>query len=310
MLSIVGTMFHAQSYLEEFVARAIAAASATGLEFEIVLVNDGSPDLSLAMAKSLADLHPQVRVVDLSRNFGHHRAMMIGLQHSSGALVFLIDLDLEEPPELLADFLSTLAVNPDADVVYGRMKARKGGVWERFSGWAFYSLLHGLGGIAVPRNISTVRLMTRRYVDSLGKYGEREVFMAGLWQDTGYKQVPFEFIKGYKGETTYHFARKLSLLVNSIVAFSSKPLAMIFTIGTILSLGAGAYTLYLIYVGLVRGTAPSGWASLIASIWLLGGLIIFFLGVIGIYLSKIFIEVKQRPYATVREIYEGRGNDR
>jgi putative glycosyltransferase len=309
LLSIVGTMFHAESYLEQFVSRAMAAAAATGLPYEIVLVNDGSPDGSLALAKALSDRIPQVRVVDLARNFGHHRAMMIGLQHVRGDLVFLIDLDLEEPPEMLGDFLRTLRAHPDADVVFGQLARRKGGWWERASGAAFYRLLDWLGGISVPRNISTVRLMTRRYVDSLVQYGEREVFMAGLWQDTGYRQVPFEFVKGHKGATTYGFRRKLSLLVNSIVAFSSKPLAMIFSTGMLISFGAAVYTIYLVYRGLVHGSAVSGWASLIASIWLLGGLTIFFLGVIGIYLSKIFVEVKQRPYATIREIYEGRTHD-
>jgi len=306
LLSIVGTMYHAAPYLQEFVDRASAAARAIGMDYEIVLVNDGSPDHSLQLAKSIADAQPNVRVVDLSRNFGHHRAMMIGLQNTRGTHVFLIDLDLEEPPELLPDFWATLVASPGADVVYGQLKGRKGGWWERVSGSLFYSLLHWLGGVPVPRNISTVRLMTRRYVDSLVGYGEREVFMAGLWQDTGYVQVPFQFVKGHKGETTYGFRRKLWLLVNSIVAFSNKPLAMIFSVGTLISVGAGVYTLYLVYIGLSRGALPGGWASLIASVWLLGGLIIFFLGVIGIYLSKIFVEVKARPYAIIREIYEGR----
>jgi putative glycosyltransferase len=306
LLSIVGTMFHAEGYLAEFVDRAMAAAARTGMDYEVVLVNDGSPDGSLALAKSLADRYPQVRVVDLARNFGHHRAMMIGLHHVRGDLVFLIDLDLEEPPEMLGGFVETLAAHPDADVVFGQLSRRKGGLWERATGAAFYRLLDWLGGIAVPRNLSTVRLMTRRYVDNLIRYEEREVFMAGLWQDTGFRQVPYEFVKGDKGESTYGFRRKVSLLVNSIVAFSSKPLAMIFSTGMLISVGAAIYTLYLVYLGLVRGTLPSGWASVIASIWLLGGLIIFFLGVIGIYLSKIFVEVKRRPYATIREIYEGR----
>jgi len=308
-LSIVGTMFHAQAYLREFVTRAMSAADATGLSYEIVLVNDGSPDGSLALAKRLSDEFAQVRVVDLARNFGHHRAMMIGLRQVRGELVFLIDLDLEEPPEMLGDFLRTLRAHPDADVVYGQLSRRKGGWWERFSGAMFYRLLDWIGGIAVPRNISTVRLMTRRYVESLLQYGEREVFMAGLWKDTGYEQVPFEFEKGNKGETTYGFRRKVSLLVNSIVAFSSKPLALIFSTGMLISFGAAIYTAWLVYRGLAYGNAPSGWASVIASIWLLGGLIIFFLGVIGIYLSKIFVEVKQRPYAIVRELYEGRTHD-
>jgi putative glycosyltransferase len=308
-LSIVGTMFHAETYLEEFVRRAMAAAGATGMPYEVVLVNDGSPDGSLALAKRLADVIPQLRVVDLARNFGHHRAMMIGLREVRGDLVFLIDLDLEEPPEMLGDFIAMLRAHPDADVVYGQLSRRKGGLWERISGAMFYRLLDWVGGIAVPRNISTVRLMTRRYVDSLLQYGEREVFMAGLWKDTGYVQLPYQFTKGNKGDSTYRFRRKVSLLVNSIVAFSSKPLAMIFSTGMAISFLAALYTMYLVYRTLAYGNTPSGWSSLIASIWLLGGLIIFFLGVIGIYLSKIFTEVKQRPYAIVRELYEGQPDD-
>jgi putative glycosyltransferase len=140
LLSIVGTMYHAAPYLEEFVARASAAARVLGMDYEIVLVNDGSPDESLQLAKAIADVRPEVRVVDLSRNFGHHRAMMIGLQHVRGERVFLIDLDLEEPPEMLGDFLRTLQANPDADVVYGQLQRRKGGWWERASGALFYRL--------------------------------------------------------------------------------------------------------------------------------------------------------------------------
>lgn len=305
MLSIVGTLFLSAPYIEEFVTRAAQAATSLGVEFEIVLVNDGSTDDSLDRARALADGMPFVRIVDLARNFGHHRAMMIGLLHARGDKVFLIDVDLEEPPELLCDFWRRMHADPDIDVVYGQLVRRKGNWFERISGEAFYSAINWLGGVSVPRNIATARLMTRRYVDGLTGYGEREMFMAGLWAATGFRQEPHTFVKGNKGETTYSLRRKLSILVNSITAFSNRPLRLIFYTGTIIFFASSLCAAYLIYMRLYTDSPPSGWASLIVSVWLLGGLMIFFLGVIGIYLAKIFIEVKQRPYATIRKIYGG-----
>lgn len=305
MLSIVGTLYCSSPYIVEFVSRAAKTAAELGVDHEIVLVNDGSPDDSLAIAKRLAQCFPQVRVVDLARNFGHHRAMMVGLLHAEGDRVFLIDVDLEEPPELLADFWAVMQKDADIDVVYGQLFRRKGGWFERVSGELFYSAINWLGGVDIPRNIATARLMSRRYVDGLTEYREREMFMAGLWSSTGFRQEPFQFVKGHKGKTTYSLRRKLSVLVNSVTSFSNRPLRLIFYIGIFISLASGIYAAYLIYLRIISGTSPSGWASLIVSVWLLGGLIIFFLGVIGIYLAKIFIEVKQRPYATIRESYRG-----
>jgi putative glycosyltransferase len=308
MLSIVATLYCSAPYIEEFVARSAAAAALLGTPFEIVLVNDGSPDDSLRLARTIADRNPSVRVIDLAKNFGHHRAMMIGLMHCTGDFVFLIDADLEEPPELLAEFWRRLHDSPDVDVVYGQLERRKGGWFEKVSGEAFYSAINWLGGVTVPRNISTARLMTRRYVDALTQYREREIFMAGLWATTGFRQVPLLFSKGHKGETTYSLRRKLSLLVNSVTAFSNRPLRLIFYTGVAIFLISSFFAMYLMYMRLYTSSPPSGWASLIVSVWLLGGLIILFLGIIGIYLAKIFIEVKQRPYSTIREIYTGRAD--
>lgn len=305
MLSIVGTLYCSSRYVEAFVARAAGAASKLGRPYEIVLVNDGSPDDSVNIAKRLVHRFPSVKVIDLARNFGHHRAMMIGLLHAKGDHVFLIDVDLEEPPELLVDFWERMNADPEIDVVYGQLLRRKGQWFERISGEAFYSAINWLGGVTVPRNIATARLMTRRYVNALTEYREREMFMAGLWATTGFRQEPFQMTKGHKGETSYSLRRKLSILVNSVTSFSNRPLRLIFYTGFGIFALSCIYAAYLIYMRLFTDSPPTGWASLIVSVWLLGGLIIFFLGVIGIYLAKIFIEVKQRPYATIRDIHRG-----
>lgn len=304
MLSIVATMYASAPYVEEFVHRASATARRLGRPYEIVLVNDGSPDDSLARAHAAADRYAEVRVIELSRNFGHHRAMMIGLSQARGDHVFLIDVDLEEAPELLEDFWERMLADPELDVVYGQLSRRKGGWFEQVSGAAFYSAVNWLGGVEVPRNIVTARLMKRRYVDALLEYREREIFIAGLWATTGFRQEAHPVVKTHKGETTYNLRRKLSILLNSITAFSNRPLRMIFFTGSAISAVSALYAAYLVYLTLFSSSPPSGWASLIVSVWLLGGLTIFFIGVIGMYLAKIFIEVKQRPYGTIRSIYE------
>lgn len=303
MLSIVGTLYCSSPYVVEFVSRAVAAAERIGVPHEVVLVNDGSPDDSIEVAKGLLARYPQLRIVDLARNFGHHRAMMIGLMHARGDHVFLVDVDLEEPPELLAEFWSIMHADAGIDVVYGQLGKRKGNWFERVSGAIYYDAIAWLGGVSIPRNIATARLMSRRYVAALTAYREREMFMAGLWEMTGFRQVPCQITKGHKGESTYDLRRKLSILVNSITSFSNRPLRLIFYTGFGIFSISCVYAAYLVVQRLTLDSPPSGWASLIVSVWMLGGLIILFLGVIGIYLAKIFVEVKQRPYATIREIH-------
>lgn len=305
-LSIVATLYQSARHISEFHGRATAAARrAVGDDYEIILVNDGSPDNSLELAIQLTEADPHATVIDLSRNFGHHKAMMTGLAHTRGDLVFLIDSDLEEEPEYLDGFASQLE-RDGCDVVYGIQEARKGGWIERWTGHWFYSLFRSLTGMALPENVITARLMSRRYVDALLSYKEREVFLAGLWHITGFDQRPQQVIKHATSTTTYTFRRKMSVLVNSVTSFSNAPLVGIFYIGLSISALASAYIAYLVVNWLVLSRPLGGWTSIMASIWLLGGMIISFIGVIGIYLSKIFSETKQRPYTTVKQIHARR----
>ena len=305
-LSVVATLYQSAAYIQEFYERCSASArSVAGDDYEIVLVNDGSPDDSLAVAVAVAMNDPHVIVVDLSRNFGHHKAMMTGLDHAKGEQVFLIDSDLEEDPEHLLSFAEQMSQD-GCDVVYGVQQARKGSWFERISGQWFYSFFKVLTGLALPENVVTARLMSRRYVDALLRHTEREVFMAGLWHITGFDQRPQDVKKHSTSETSYTFRRKMSLLVNSVTSFSNAPLISIFYIGVTISLLAMLYIVYLIVHWMLPVKPMSGWTSVMASIWLLGGMIISFIGVVGIYLSKIYSESKQRPYTIVRQIYAKR----
>jgi putative glycosyltransferase len=302
-LSIVATLYQSAPYLQEFYTRSCAAASKITESFEIVLVNDGSPDNSLELARLLVQKDPRVRVVDLSRNFGHHKAMMTGLIHSRGDLVFLVDTDLEEEPELLTLFYEKLQTT-GADVVFGVQEKRKGKAFERFSGSLYFKAFNLFASYRIPPNHLTARLMTRRYVDELVKHQESEFVMSALWVLTGFNQVAVTVRKHSKPTSSYGLRRKVAHLVNAITSSSNKPLVLIFYLGCLILVISSAAALDLIVRKLFFGALLQGWASLIVSVWLLGGLTIFCLGLIGIYLAKIFTEVKRRPYTIVRSVYE------
>jgi len=302
-LSIVATLYQSAPYINEFHERASASAKQmVGDDYEIVLVNDGSPDKSLDLAIRLTEQDSHVVVVDLSRNFGHHKAILAGLTQARGEQIFLIDSDLEEKPEWLLDFSSTMAVEA-AEVVYGVQEARKGNWFERWSGELYYSVFNYLANIDHPRNIVTARLMSRRYVDALLKFREREIVISCLWVITGFKQCAQPVKKLAHSSTTYSLTKKIGQATNAITSFSEAPLRLIFHIGSIIFALTLIYAGYLIFQKLVVGTPMDGWTSVMVSIWLLGGMIISFIGVIGIYLSKVFSETKQRPSFIVRAIH-------
>jgi len=302
-LSIVTTLYKSEQYIEEFHKRVTSVAKQLVDEsYEIIFVNDGSPDNSLDVALRVSDSDPHSVIVDLSRNFGHHKAMMTGLSYSNSENVYLIDVDLEEDPEWLHSFLEQM--NRDkCDVVFGVQETRKGKFFERLSGKIFYWLLNKITGLAVPENLVTARVMSQRYVKALLLHEEREVFMAGLWNITGFKQQAQKVVKHSRGTTTYTLRKKLSLFVNSVTSFSNAPLIGIFYTGVFILVMAGGYTFYLLMLWMFFTRPLSGWTSMMASVWLLGGMMISFMGVIGIYLSKIFSETKRRPYVIVRNVY-------
>lgn len=301
-LSIVTTLYCSASYIEEFYLRTTAAAHTITDDYELIFVHDGSPDNSLEIAISLYEKDSKVKIIDLSRNFGHHKAIMTGLSHAKGALIFLLDSDLEEDPELLESFYLQKEKS-ECDVIYGVQKNRKGDYFERVSGSIFYSIFNLLSNHQIPKNITIARLMTQRYVQALTKHEDREIYLAGLFQITGFVQIPFEFIKRHKGKSTYTIRRKLSAMTNAVTSFSTKPLILIFYFGIVILIVSIAIACYLILRKLIFGLYTPGWTSIMVSVWLLGGIITSCLGILGIYISKVFSETKRRPYSVVRKIY-------
>lgn len=303
-LSVVTTLYQSAPYIEEFVRRVYAEAGKLTDDYEIIMVDDGSPDKSLEVALNIQKSNPHLKIIELSRNFGHHKAMMTGLMHACGERVFLIDCDLEEPPEVLADWWVRLDANADLDVIYGVQPSRKGGWFERMSGWVFYRIINALSPVKLPPNVIVARLMTARYVRALTDHRDQEIYLFGLLTLTGFRQEAVKVAKQDKGSSTYTLLRRFSLFLNAITSFSNFPLYAIFYVGIGISTLAFVFIVFLVIKWfLFSEQGIIGWTSLTVSIWAVGGFILTALGVIGIYLAKIFSETKQRPYTTVRQIY-------
>lgn len=304
-LSIVGTLYQSAPYVKEFCERiAEQAQSIVGQDYEIVLVNDGSPDNSCELALMAQKNDPRIRVVDLSRNFGHHPAILTGLGLSRGDYVFLIDTDLEEPPETLSEFWDIFHKNGNVDVVAGMQIQRLGSFGERVMGrlaWRFFS---SLSSTEIPVNTLTARLMSRRYLDALSQYNEKVSFLDALTVDVGFRQVYIPIQKSDTGQSTYTFRHKMNLLFNGITAYSTKPLLLTIAVSGVLATFTFLVGLYALIMGLL-GAALPGWASTVFLVSAATTIITFLQGMNGLYVAHIFSEVKNRPRTVIREIYDG-----
>ena len=304
-LSIVTSLYKSAPYLEEFYRRVLEQVRQLGFDdYEFVLVNDGSPDNVLEIAVALVNQDPRVRVVDLSRNFGHHKALMAGLQFARGDLVFLIDVDLEEPPEALAIFYQKM-LDANADVVFGVQEKRSAPWFRRMTGAVYYWLHNLLAKTRITPNQLVARLMRRGYVDALLLHREHLFLIEVLWQITGFIQVACPINKGaHKGESSYTLVRRIRLFINGITMSSRQPLVFIAYLGLLTTCICISYIAFILIQYFFFSITVSGWTSVIVSTWLLGGIIIFCLGIISIYLSIIFEEVKTRPYVVVKQVHE------
>lgn len=304
-ISIVTTLYKSSPYVEEFYKRILNSIRKIGVQYEIIFVDDGSPDDSLSVVIELLKNDVNITVVELSRNFGHHKAMMTGLEYANGDYVLMIDSDLEEVPELLETYWEKMSENEDTDVVYGKLSKRKGSLWEKFMGGLFYRLLNFLSGEKMPTDIAFSRLVKKNYMSNLLRFKEREMYIGGLWHIVGFNQVPVYVTKQSKGITSYTLRKKIEMLVNAITSFSSMPLRMIFHTGIFTTFFAIILSIFFLVRKVIYAEIVSGWTSLIVITLLMSGIILSSLGIIAIYMSKIFNEVKNRPYTIVRSVHKG-----
>lgn len=309
MLSIVATMYRSETFIEEFCDRISRAASTITSDFEIILVNDGSPDSSLDRARAMANGNPNVVVVDLSRNFGHHAAILAGLEQARGSWIYLTDIDLEEQPEWLPAFWTT-AQSEGHDVVYGVQKERIGSTTGNFLGRTFWWVLNASSTVGIPANQMTCRIFSSRYRDALLSVGDRVIYLGALFPWVGFSQKAVELVKTPRRAgtvSTYNLVRKLRQSVDSLTSFTASPLMLLFFLGSTIWIGSVLYGAWLVFVRLVwPDEILSGFTAIMFSIWFLGGLLLLGIGVVGLYVSKLFQEVKDRPRFIVRAVLRGR----
>lgn len=296
-------MYYSRDYLQEFYKRSISVINQLNLNYEFILVDDGSPDNSLLAALQLQNSDSNIKVIELSKNYGHQRAIMCGLQHCTGDFVFLIDCDLEEAPELLKDFWAKIIEKNDIDVVYGVQSRRKGDRFERISGRLFYKIISALSPVPYPADTLTARVMSKKYVESVLRFKEKELDLWGVFVLVGFNQQEMPVSKGHKGSSTYTLRKKIKRALDIITSFSHRPLYLTFLFGIISFIVALINIAIIVYKKTVLEADVEGWASILASVWLVGGMILLVLGIFGVYLSKIFLEIKDRPLTIIKNVY-------
>jgi glycosyltransferase involved in cell wall biosynthesis len=298
LLSVVAPVYNEEATLEEFYERTCRALD--GLPFELVLVDDGSTDSSAKILTRLAADDARVRVVCLSRNFGHQTALTAGLDHAVGSAVVMLDADLQDPPELIPRMLDHWKAG--CDVVYAVRRQREGeSPFKLLTARWFYKLFGKLAQVELESNAGDFRLLDRRPLDALGSMRERNRFLRGMTVWVGYRQaaVPYSRDRRYAGETKYTIPRMLRFSLDAIFSFSHRPLQLATLLGFVISTLAFLGIVAVIILKLLGSYLP-GFSTVTILVLLLGGIQLIAIGIIGEYVGRIYDEVKGRPLYLVR----------
>ncbi len=303
-LSVVVPLYNEALNIEAFFQRLVPVLDGLDLRWEVVCVDDGSRDDTLAALLRLRQRYPRIKVIGLSRNFGKERALSAGLAHARGDAVIPIDADLQHPPEVIPEMLAKW--RDGYDVVYAVRRRRTGQSWlGRMQARAFYWVFDKLSEVPLPREVGDFRLLDRKVVEVINSMPERTRFMKGIFAWVGFRQtgVPYEQEERQHGTSRWQFMRLLSFAFDGLVAFSDYPLRVWALIGSIIS----GFAFFYIVVRLVRtmlyGIDVPGYESIIVIMLFLGGVQLITLGILGHYIGRVFNEVKGRPLFIVRERY-------
>lgn len=282
-----------------------------GLDLEFVFVDDGSRDATVALLKARAANDPRVRIVVLARNFGKEPALTAGLDNCRGDVVVPMDVDLQDPLEMIPVFLEKW--REGYDVVYGVREDRGSDApLKRGFALGFYRVFNRISHDKIPENAGDFRLMDRRVVETLRQLPERVRFMKGLFAWVGFRQVGVGYARAPRsaGETKFRFWRLWQLALDGIFGFSSLPLKVWSYVGVVVSGVALVFAVFIVLRTLIYGRDTPGYASIMTMVLLLGGIQIFSMGVLGEYLSRVYTEVKGRPLYLVDYVHDGGGSDR
>ncbi len=301
MISVVVPIFNEQENLPELRRRMTAALDSTGLSWELILVNDGSRDRSAEMIAEYFKQDPRIKLVDLSRNFGHQPAVTAGVHHSTGHCVILIDGDLQDPPEVIPDMVK--AWQAGAEVVIGQRTSRADSGLRGLGFKLFYPVMRRLTELPDVPNAGIFGLMDRKVVEEFNKLPERNRFIPGLRLWLGFKTQPVYYDRQERaaGQPKQTLKRLIRYAMNGIVSFSNRPLKASMYAGMIVSVISFALALFYVVDFFIHKKPLTGFTTQIVSILFLGGIQLISVGVLGEYIGRIYEEVKQRPLYVVRE---------
>ncbi|MDR3515896.1 MAG: glycosyltransferase family 2 protein [Azospirillaceae bacterium] len=304
VLSVVIPCYNEGANVDALFDRLVPELDRLGVSWEVVCVNDGSPDDTLKHLMAARRRHPGIKIVDLSRNFGKERALSAGLLHSRGQCVVPMDADLQHPPELIGAFLDKW--REGYDVVMAVRHARVGQhLTNRLGARAFYWLFDKMSDVRLPREVGDFRLLDRRVVDVINRMPERTRFMKGIFAWVGFHQTSIPYIQGERtaGATKWGLLKLIRFSIDGLTAFSTFPLRVWSAVGAVIS----AFAFFYIVVRLLRtaiyGIDVPGFETIVVTILFLGGVQLLTLGIIGDYLGRVFEEVKGRPLFIVRSTY-------
>lgn len=272
-------------------------------ELEVIFVDDGSRDKTLEVMKKYAHADKRIKYISFSRNFGKESAIYAGLEHASGTYIAVMDVDLQDPPHLLIDMIDCLD-NEDIDIVGTRRVTRKGEPPVRsFFARLFYKWINKMSDVPIVDGARDYRLMKRKVVDSILDVKEYNRFSKGIFSWVGFKTkwLEYENIERVAGETKWSFFKLLIYAIDGIVAFSTQPLTVSAVVGVLMSIIALISLIFIVVRRLIFGDPVAGWASMVSFILFIGGIQMFFTGIVGIYLSKTYLETKHRPIYISRE---------
>lgn len=302
-LSIIVPCFNEQEVIKHTHDRLNAVLSGLGMTFEIIYIDDGSTDTTAIQLKEIQSVNLSVRVLRLSRNFGHQIAVTAGLDYANGDAIVLIDADLQDPPEVIP--LMVAKWREGFEVVYGQRMTREGeSTFKLWSARVFYRLINRLSEIPLPLDAGDFRLLDRRAVMALRRMKERHRMLRAMTSWVGFRQtpLPYDRAKRYAGVSKYPLRKMIALAVDGVISFSISPLRMVTTAGMVMFLLSMAAIAYAIILRLLTNNWVPGWTLLFISSLMIGGMQFIFLGIIGEYIGRIYGEAKARPLYFVLEM--------
>jgi len=308
--SVIIPAYNEQEVITEAYNRITVVMKGMGEPYELIFVNDGSSDSTANIIAGFCETDFSVRLINFTRNFGHMPAISAGMEHAKGQAIFVIDADLQDPPEIFPQMAEKW--KEGYHVVYGKRIKRKGeSLFKKWSARIFYRFLRRMTSVDLPPDTGEFRLIDRKVCDAVNKLPEKNRYIRGLVSWVGFKQIPVEYEreKRFAGVTKYPLRKMISFAMDAITSFSYKPLKLATMLGFLISLLSFGYIFYVIYQRFFTDQTITGWASTIAAILLTQGIVLMILGLMGEYIGRIYTELQNRPNYIVQEIIEKKDNE-